>query len=158
MPLQDIEFTIDQLVEIAVRSLSPGINDPFTAVQCIDYLSAALGNIATRPLPDCCLVDDEGRVRVVERTVSFESLIAAALHQIRQYGCGSPAVLIRMMEALTPLVSVAHRTEDIAALAEHGNLIRDAGQANFAAEYDRRDLDERFQTLQRRISEKQPAS
>ena len=64
-PKQDFEFPIQQLVEIAVRSLSPGINDPNTATSCIQWLSAALAELARRGSPSSQPVDEAGRVRLV---------------------------------------------------------------------------------------------
>ncbi len=58
---QDIEFSVNQLVEIAVRALSPGINDPFTAVRCIDQLSAALCHLAQREIPSAYRYDDDDK-------------------------------------------------------------------------------------------------
>ncbi|MEG8055081.1 DUF2254 family protein [Sphingomonas aerolata] len=58
--LQDLRFLVDELVEIAARALSPGVNDPFTAVTCLDWLSAAMSDLAGRSLPSHLRVDDEG--------------------------------------------------------------------------------------------------
>ncbi len=148
--LQDIEFTIDQLVEIAVRSLSPGINDPFTAVNCIDVLSEALGIIATRPLPSPYHYGEE-QLRVILLPVTFAGIVDAAFNQIRQYGASSPAVLIRMLEALLPVASVAKRPADREAIALHARLIYEAGVTGFQADADKQDLKRRFERITSRL-------
>jgi uncharacterized membrane protein len=61
---QDVEFAIDQLVEIAVRALSPAINDPFTALMCIDRLGTALSQLATREFPSVEFADESGKLRL----------------------------------------------------------------------------------------------
>lgn len=100
---QDIEFLVDQLVEIAVRSLSPGINDPFTAVSCVDRLGAALCALSRRQMPSREREDKEGRLRVIADTSTFEGIFDAAFHQIRQYSKTSVAVTIRLLETLEVL-------------------------------------------------------
>jgi uncharacterized membrane protein len=62
---QDVEFPIDQLVEIALRAISPAINDPFTAIRCIDRLSAGLSRLAQRDFPSPYRYDDEQNLRVI---------------------------------------------------------------------------------------------
>lgn len=150
--LQDLEFTIDQLVEIAVRSLSPGINDPFTAVNCIDVLSEALGMIATRPLPSPYHYCDD-RLRVILYPVTFGGLLDAAFNQIRQYGATSPAVLIRMLEALLPVAKVAKRPADCEAILLHARLIYEAGVAGFQADADKQDLKRRYERISSRLEQ-----
>ena len=112
---QDVEFTVDQLVEVAVRALSPGINDPFTAIACIDRLGEGLCRLAGRSMPSPFRCDEEGRLRVVARPTTFESVANAAFHQIRQYGRTSAAVLIRLLETFEMVAEQTHREEDRAA-------------------------------------------
>ena len=106
-PRQDVECAIFELVEVAVRALSPGINDPFTAMSALDYLSAAVGRMAEREMPSGYRFDEHNALRVVARPAAFDSALAAAFNQIRQYSRGSADVTIRAFEALG---HVAHRT------------------------------------------------
>ncbi len=62
---QDVEFSVQQLVEIALRALSPGINDPFTAIACVDRLGSALCRLARRDMPSAHRFDEQGRLRLV---------------------------------------------------------------------------------------------
>jgi uncharacterized membrane protein len=103
-PEQDIEHLINQLVEVAVRALSPGINDPFTAINCIDYLGSALSELARRRLPAPWHFDAEDRLRLVTRPQTFDGALAAAVDQIRQHGRRDVAVTIRLLEMLTTLL------------------------------------------------------
>lgn len=120
---RDIEFYIDQLVEIAVRALSPGINDPFTAMQCLDQLGASLRQMAERKLPSAYHRDDDGNVRVVANAQTMEGALGAAFNPIRQYGSASPAVMMRLLEMLAVIAefvtSQAHRQ----ALLLHARMV-----------------------------------
>lgn len=100
-PEQDLKFSIRHLVEIAVRALSPGINDPYTAVAVIDRLSASLARLMNRALPRGVLSDETGVVRVICERPVYGSLIGAAFHQIRQNGGDKPIVLIHLLSAIS---------------------------------------------------------
>jgi uncharacterized membrane protein len=102
-PAQDLEFSIRQLVEIALRALSPGINDPFTALAVIDRLCAALERIDSRELQPKLLCDESSHLRVVANRSDFSGLIDACFEQIRQAACDHPAVLIHLAEMLGQL-------------------------------------------------------
>jgi uncharacterized membrane protein len=97
---QDVEFSIEQLVEIALRAISPGINDPFTAIRCIDRLSAGLSHLAQRDFPSPYRYDDRKNLRVIAERVTFASLVDTAFNQIRQYGKSDVAVTIRLLVGL----------------------------------------------------------
>jgi len=146
-PYQDVEFAIDQLVEIAVRALSPGINDPFTAMACIDHLAESLCRLAQRPVPSPFRYDDEKKLRVITFGSSFAKILDAAFHQIRQYGRSSAAVLIRLLEMLAVLANYVECDEDRCALAKHADLIRRAADQGLPEEADRLDVEERFAAL-----------
>ena len=89
---QDIEFAILQLVEIAVRALSPGINDPFTAVACVDRLGSGLCRLVRREMPSPYRFDGQDRLRVVATPITFPQIVDAAFNQIRQHARASAAV------------------------------------------------------------------
>jgi uncharacterized membrane protein len=118
-PMQDAEYAVDQLVEVAVRALSPGINDPFTALACLDRLSAGLCHLAERKIPSPYRSDKEGALRVIARPASFPELAAAAFDQIRHYGSTSAPVLTRLLEAVALVLERASRVEDRVALLRH---------------------------------------
>lgn len=84
-PLQDTRFLIDELVEVGTRALSPGVNDPFTAISCLDWLGAALSEAARRQLPSRYRADEHNVLRVVAPTQSFQDYVDRALGNFRQY-------------------------------------------------------------------------
>ncbi|MGZ8215323.1 MAG: DUF2254 domain-containing protein, partial [Methylosarcina sp.] len=91
-PHQDVLYVVQQLVEIAVHALSPGINEPFTALTCIDWLGASLRSMAERELPTSLRQDEEGRLRLIACRRNFEEMVHAAFDQIRLYGASNPDV------------------------------------------------------------------
>lgn len=122
-PHQDVSYPLQQLVEIAVRALSPGINEPFTAMTCIDWLGGALGSVARCTLPSRYRLDDRGRLRVVAHPLSFEELTAVALDPIRTYGREDPDVMVHLLETIGGIVPHLHREVDRQALIRHTRLI-----------------------------------
>jgi len=103
---QDAAFGIRQIVDIALKALSPGINDTTTAVICVDYLSAILARLAPRQIPSShrCV---EGELRVIAKGPNFESLLAHAFDQIRRSANGNVTILLRILEALQILAGLA---------------------------------------------------
>lgn len=152
-PAQDVEFAILQLVEIAVRALSPGVNDPFTAITCIDRLGAALCHLAERVIPSPYRYDGAGTLRVVATPVTFAEAADAAFNYIRQYGRTSAAVTVRLLETITSVAAHARREEDRAALLRHAMMIERGSREGLAEEWDRKEVEARFhaalQALQR---------
>ena len=141
---EDIEYYIDQLVEIAVRALSPGINDPFTAMACVDRLGASLRQLAERIMPSPYHQDKEGTVRVIAKTQTFEGALNAAFNLIRQYGQSSAPVSMRLMETLAVLADWAPARDHKAALLSHARMIESGATATMQERADIRALEERF--------------
>jgi uncharacterized membrane protein len=148
---QDVEFDVNQLVEIAVRALSPGINDPFTAIRCVDQLSAALARLAERELPSPARYDEEGRLRVIAEPVTFSGVVDAAFDQIRQYGRSSAAVTIRLLEAVAVVAWRTHRPQDRAALLRQATLIARGSRDGLPEACDQEDVASRYQEAVRVI-------
>lgn len=128
-PMQDLEFSIHQIVEIAARALSPGINDPFTAATCIDWLGGGLCKLAARPLPDARRCDERGALRIVGRPFTFEGALDAGLDPMRQNAAGTPYVLIRLMDLLLTLAGRVRTPEARAAVLCHARKVERAGRA-----------------------------
>jgi uncharacterized membrane protein len=138
---QDAEFGILQLVEVAVRALSTGINDPFTAMNCVDRISSLLCRLSGRAFPGAERFDDDGRLRVVADTSSFGGFVGSGFNQIRQNAGRSMAVLIRMLEALETIGTQAGTHEQRQALEQHAALVLQAGLSHNPPEPDRTDLE-----------------
>nr|WP_264185793.1 DUF2254 family protein [Roseicella aerolata] len=147
------------MVEVAVRALSPGVNDPFTAIVVIDRLRGCLTRLAGRRLPMPVLCDASGRVRLVRETTSFGGVMDAALHQIRQAGAGHPAVVIHMLEALARIAEHARRPEQREAIARHVRMVAAAGLREAAEPGDRGDIERSVARAERALrAEERPAT
>lgn len=104
---QDVAFGFRQLVDIAERALSPGINDPTTAVQALDELHDLLRRLVGHPLPDGVHADRDGQVRVLTRELSFSDILALALDEIDHYGAQSLQVQARIARLLDDVTHAA---------------------------------------------------
>lgn len=128
----DVRLAVDRVVEVAVRALSPGINDPFTAVACIERLGAGLARLAEGGAPPRRHLDGEGRVRVVASPPAARDLIDRAFTQIRIYGRGDPVVLQRLLEAMALVASRTDRGELRHPLERHAEMIRREAERSLA--------------------------
>jgi uncharacterized membrane protein len=144
---QDPEFAINQLVEVALRALSPGINDPYTAMSCVDWLGSALCRLADRESLPRGHVDRAGRLRVVDDAVTLTGLVDAAFEQIRQAAASHVAVAIRLLEAQAAVLRRARSAEMRAALVAQADMVKRAMDAAPLAERDRRDVETRYRAL-----------
>ncbi|MEP7313794.1 MAG: DUF2254 domain-containing protein, partial [Pseudomonadota bacterium] len=152
----DPEFAIRQLVEVALRALSPGINDPYTAINVIDRLGASLCELAGQSIFGG-LYCREGRVTLIVPQVNYDGLVDAMFHMIRQSGRNSPAVLIRMLEVLATVRRCEPLDERHRTLRRHADIIMgDAGRSISTPEdlQDLRDRYDQFCRLERRTCER----
>ena len=137
---QDLPFAVDQLVEIAIRALSPAVNDTFTALTCIDWLGASLCKITTGWRPVRVHRDSHGYVRLITAHVSYTRLIERAFEKIRQAGRGMPAVLIRQLEALTKIIDQTTTDEQRELLLAQAAMILQASEESVPEPADRADV------------------
>jgi uncharacterized membrane protein len=140
---QDAAFGIRQIVDIALKALSPGINDTTTAVMCVDYLGAILVRIAVRRMPASYRLD-QGELRVIARGPSFERLLGEAFDQIRQNAAGNVAIMSRMLGALQTIASLTTSPSRRAALREQVQSIAELAGRTVKSPYDRARLESRL--------------
>ena len=151
---QNIFFLIDELVEIIGRALSPGINDPFTAISCIDWLQSVLANLATRQIPDERRYDEDGNVRVIAFPILFEAVAARVFDQTRPYICTDRNAALRMMKMIAEVaveIEPGHKRE---AMVGHATTLRDAAVTGLTFECDRDEVKDCYQQLLRAVHEK----
>ena len=120
---QDIEFGVLQIVDIALKAISPAVNDPSTAITCVDQLSRILIRFASREQMPAQLCDPPGVVRVVMLWTDFDRMLDAAFEQIRMYSQTDRAVSLRMMRALTDIALTLPGLDDRKTLAERSQRI-----------------------------------
>lgn len=144
---QDLEFSIHQLVEIAARALSPGVNDPYTAIACIDNLKSTMCYLAQAKFPSRYRFDEDGNLRVCADALDFEGVLDAAFNQIRQFAAGNPAVLIRLMEALIIIQEFTKDEQHHIAVIKHAQMVMNCGQESISEKNDLEDLKTRASKL-----------
>ncbi len=144
---QDLSFAVDQLVEIAIRALSPAVNDTFTALACIDWLGDAMCKLAQEWRPQAVHRDATGSVRLIVLTVSFRRLVERAHDKIRQASRAMPAVMIRQLDALAKVMSYAIEPEQREVLLEQAQMILRASEESVPEEADRADVRRRYEAV-----------
>jgi uncharacterized membrane protein len=148
----DFEFGIRQIVDIALKAISPAVNDPSTAVTCIDHLSRLLGRIARRGDTEMVRLDESTqRLLVVLPVQGFSRAMDLAINQIRQYGKGDVAVLLRLARALTDIADLTEEPARKAVILRHAQMIRSV--ATPLSVDDRQELDRRLGILFSRLEE-----
>ncbi len=130
----DVEFGVLQLVDIGLKAISPAVNDPSTAIACIDHLSAILLLSATLEPPSTRLFDDNGNLRLLRRQTSFIRLLDIAFDQIIVYAKSDMAVSLRVMRALHDISGVTNYPPYLSAIRRQAQITAKACTANFPAE------------------------
>ncbi|MGD9615063.1 MAG: DUF2254 domain-containing protein [Alphaproteobacteria bacterium] len=151
-PVQDPDFSLRHLDEIADRALSKGVNDPYTAVAVIDRLSASLCKLMDRALPGGVFRDERGVLRVVCTQSTYAGLIEASFNQIRQNGAGMPIIVLHLLEAIDRIAEHVQLPTQHAALLEQAQVIMEAARRSVPDDFDRRKIEERYLAVQRSLS------
>ncbi len=144
---QDIELAVSQLVEVAVRALSPGINDPFTAMSCIDRLGVGLSKLAERNIPSAYRYDDDGNLRLLTYPITFAGITNSAFDQIRQHGQTDVAVTIRLLETIAVIATHTRDADKLRPLQRQAEMVWRASQDAVTEEWDQKDIEERYLTV-----------
>ncbi len=148
IPIQDVEFGIEQLVEVAERSLSASINATFTALLCIDWLAAALAKLLKKDFPSPYRYDRSGKLRLVfVRPLTLEGVIDAAFNPIRQSAHENVAVRIRLLEKIALLLEKVDDEQARQALERQADLIENDHGTNTPAKEDQMDVHRRYQRI-----------
>jgi uncharacterized membrane protein len=154
---QDPEFAVKQLVEIALRALSPGVNEPFTTITCIDRLTEGLASVLTAPRPPSAWPDSTGRLRLFVQPQTFDTLLRAAFDPIRLFAGPNPAIYVRLLDSLAELGLVAERATDRQRLRDQAEVIWRAADRALVDADDRGYFEGRYAQAVRQL-DGQPAS
>ncbi len=136
---QDVGFGLRQLVDIALKALSAGINDSTTAVTCVDHLGAILARRVTRRVEARYRSDDD-TLRIVAPGPTFDGLVRLAFDEIRRNATGNVNVLARQLAALTLLLSATRQPARRELLLEQIALVEEAGERTVPSAHDRAEL------------------
>jgi uncharacterized membrane protein len=151
----DSAFGIRQIVDMALRALSPSINDTTTAVMCVDYLTAILARLASRNIPSSHRYE-EGELRVITKRPTFESLLAESFDQIRGSAQGNVAIMLRMLGALQTIAGLTASPSRRRALRDQVRWIAELAERTLESAHDRARIDTRLAHL-REALEAEPA-
>ena len=116
---QDPKYPIRLLVDVAIKALSPAINDPTTAVQAIDQLEDLLRRLGRRSLADVRARDGKGVVRLIYPTPNWEDFLSLSFDEIRQYGASSVQVMRRLRSAFAGVAESMSDDSRIAAVEQY---------------------------------------
>jgi len=144
---QDPVFAIDQLVEIAIRALSPAVNDTFTALTCIDWISAGLSKTSVRVLEEGVYRGRSGKIRLIEFDPSYARMVNRAFDKVRQAGRGMPAVIIRLLDALAHITEHTTGGDQRAVLMRQAEMILRGADEEVPEPNDLADIHRRFDRL-----------
>jgi uncharacterized membrane protein len=140
---QDPAFGFRQIVDIALKALSPGVNDTSTAVMCVDYLTAILARLASRQFPASRRYEG-GELRVIAIAPTFESLLAEAFDQIRGSAEGNVAIMARMLGALETIATLTASPHRRRALREQMRWIAELADRTIESAHDRARIERRL--------------
>jgi len=155
--VQDPVFAIDQLVEIAIRALSAAVNDTFTALTCIDWLSAGLGRVSGRVLDEGVYRDAHGGVRLIEFDPSYARMVNRAFDKIRQSARGMPAVLIRLIDSLGSIMLDTHSAEQRIVLRRQADMVQRLAEETVDEPNDLEEIRFRFRRIPGEDAFKEPS-
>jgi len=150
---QDSAFGIRQIVDMALRALSPGFNDTTTAIMCVDYLTAILGRLASRDIPSSHRYED-GELRIIAIGPTFASLAAEAFDQIRASACGNVGVLLRMLGALQTIASLTASPSRRQALGDQAQWIAELAERTIESPHDRARFESRLARVRKALDMK----
>jgi uncharacterized membrane protein len=131
---QDVEFGVLQIVDIALKAISPAVNDPTTAIGSVDQLSRILIRFASREIPESILYDPPGVFRAYVPWIGFERLLDSAFEQIRLYSRSDAAVSLRLLRALADISVTTPDPLFHRILAERGRRIVEGCAASLGEE------------------------
>ena len=149
---QDISFGFDQLVEIALRALSPAVNDTFTGMTCVDWIADCLCRIYAVWRPQRIRRDGEGHIRVIAFQPDFERLVERTFDTIRQAAVGMPAIMIRQLDAVAKILEQVTDRHDRTVLVRQAEAIQRSNLATVADPSDRDDVTERYEAIMAMIT------
>jgi uncharacterized membrane protein len=152
-PTQDIAYAVNQLTEMAVRAMSPAINDPFTAMTCLDHMGDGLVRFIRQGERGSHYYDREGRLCLVLEPVRFAELLSAAFDMLRHASCDNASVLLHMLDVIDLIGQETKSPEARRLLLNHVSLIQAESEAGDLIEQDRQAIQLRGQALRVKLAD-----
>jgi uncharacterized membrane protein len=150
-PTQDVAYAVNQLVEMATRAMSPAINDPFTAMTCLDYIGEGLALFIQQGEKSPYYYDRNNQLRLILEPVTFAELLSGAFEMLRHCSCDNASVLMHMLDVIEAVGQEAKTSEASQQLLRHVSLIQAESQAGALVENDRQVISSRCEVLQEKL-------
>lgn len=151
---QDVEFPIQQLVDMALRALSPSLNDPYTAVNCIDRLGAAICRLNSLEPARSHHYDRQGNLRLVRPVPTYESVLDSAFGPIRRGAARNFTAAVRLLEALSGIAVTSRSERQREALRRHVEMVHHLCREASAEPRDRDLMESRYQAVIRALDKR----
>lgn len=151
---QDTLFGLRQLVDMALKAISPAINDPTTAVTCLDALSNILLQAARYPDPPAYYCDDSSVVRLITQPVTFKAMVDLAFDQIRQYARSEVTVSLRLLEVLAEIAQVTSEPQRRDILWQHAGMISRGVEQGVLEPLDRQKMNDRLKLIAQQLGQR----
>lgn len=148
-PLQDADHVLRQLVQIALRALSPAVNDPFTAFECLNRLTQGLRRAASRYRPSRYRFDEVGRLRVIAEPESLLPMAIAALDPIARAGADNGQVVSHLLAGVAEIIAETRYPEDRDGLLAFAERIKQDGDARIRRTAEREQVERAWAGLPR---------
>lgn len=145
---EDVLLAVDRLVEMALRALSPAVNNPMTAVDCVDRLGVSLSLLAGRDRAARWLADEQGRWRVGLKPLRTREVVDQAFGTLRRHGAGSVRVTLRLLQVTAALAVASRDRQLLAALRRQAELLRREAVATLSLDEDREAVERAFATAE----------
>jgi uncharacterized membrane protein len=133
---QDAAFGIRQIVDIALKALSPGVVETTTAVICLDHLTVIMARLISRQIPSLYRYE-KGELRVIAKVPGFKSLLDESFDQIRNHANGDFTIMLRMIESFQTLASLETRQHHLSAIREQVEAIGELAERTIGSERER---------------------
>jgi len=146
-PTQDVAYAVNQLVEMAVRAMSPAINDPFTAMTCLDHIGEGLILFIQQGERSPYYYDGANQLRLILEPVAFTELLSGAFDMLRHASYDNANVLLHMLEVIEAIGQKSNSPKERQELLRHARLIQVESQAGALIEQDRERISQRCTEL-----------
>jgi uncharacterized membrane protein len=150
-PTQDVEYAVNQLTEIAVRAMSPAINDPFTAMTCLDYIGDGLALFARNGAINPNISDGHGNLRLIFEPVTFNELLSAAFDMLRHASADNASILLHMLQTINVIGDDTKSPEARQMLLRHVTLIQVESETGSLVEGDRQSIRRSCEALHQKL-------
>jgi uncharacterized membrane protein len=148
---QDVEFALNEIIEVAARALSPSLNDPLIALNCLNWLGVGLHAMAEVDIPPPYHYDSQNRLRMMTTQLDFGHFVDAMFNKIRQYVNTNISATMRLLEIIAEVSQFTRREEDRAVLMRHAVMLEQGSRRLQTEKWERKEIEERYRMAVRAL-------